>query len=141
VVRSCIEFKRASGPNENLPAIPLLKAAWDTANRKFGPEHDASLWPMLHLGEAYRRTGRHDRALPLEEDALRMARQTFGPNHPCLADFLVGLANCYRDSGRPGDAIPLLDEALDLTRKKLGPNHPNTTWIKGLLDQTTDRAR
>jgi serine/threonine protein kinase len=117
--------------------IPLLERALESAKRKYGPEHDATLWPMLHLAECFRRAGRLTDATPLEEQALARARKQFGPRHPCLIDFLAGRAQCYCSSGQSETAVPLLQEALEIGRSSLGETHPNTLWVKRLLEQTS----
>jgi tetratricopeptide (TPR) repeat protein len=121
IYRKAMELFRAQKYEQ---AVPLFRAALDTAEARYGEESPLLALDLNNLAEVYRLTRRYDEAEPLYKRAITLD-ESAGEDNPGLATSLNNLALLYRAQGRLKEAEPLYKRALVLLEKALGPSHPD----------------
>ena len=107
-----------------------------------GPHHPSILSPRHDLADAYRASGRLDKAIALYKQTLEDSTRILGPDHPSTLTSRDDLADAYRDAGRFDEAIILYEQVFSGRSRVLGPDHRSTlTTCDDLADTYWEAGR
>jgi len=91
-----------------------------------GPHHPSILSPRHNLADAYRASGRLDKAITLYEQTLEDSIRVLGPDHLSTLTSRLNLAGAYQAAGRLDEAITLYEQVFSGRSRVLGPDHRST---------------
>ena len=109
---------------EHHDAEPLMRAALQTAEQSYGPEHPNVAARLGNLGHLLQETNQLQEAEPLMRRALEIDEGRLGPDHPSVARDLNNLARLLQATNQLQEAEPLMRRALEIDEKSFGPDHP-----------------
>jgi serine/threonine protein kinase/tetratricopeptide (TPR) repeat protein len=101
-------------------AESLLFDVLDRRRRLVGSDHPDTWRTMVHLGEVYKASQKHDRAAPLFEDAIKGLEPRLGPDDRDVLSAKVLLSGSYLELRRYAETQALLEPAVDRIRHVFG---------------------
>lgn len=117
---------------EYTAAQPFTERALELSEKLLGCEHPETATRMHNLGELYRLTRQHAKALPLLQEALRQ-RELFAVDGRDLAATWHKLGEFHHDLGEANvlsnahhfEALKYYEQALEICERTLDENHHN----------------
>jgi hypothetical protein len=115
-------------------SMALHEKVLDDIRSTYGPEHEATIGPMMHFAQVYLRAGELDRAERLLREALALIQkcEPLDRWRKPGSNALGWLALTMHLQGRDAEAESLIRETLSFSEKVL-PDHPRTCYWQSVL--------
>lgn len=112
---------------EYLEAVEHAQKAVDVKKRTIGPEHEYTLFALLHLGQAQRLRKDFSSAEITDREALRIAQKIYpAKDNIELANAYYQLANILADQHKDAEAAENYKKSIPISSAVLGNDHPTT---------------
>jgi len=107
-------------------ALRLDEDTLERRRRRFGDNHQKTLYAAACVALVLGDLGRHEEARALNQDTLARCGRVLGPDHPDTLTAAHGLAADLRALGEYAPARDLDRDTLDRRRRTLGEDHPHS---------------
>ncbi|MFB8776275.1 FxSxx-COOH system tetratricopeptide repeat protein [Streptomyces broussonetiae] len=114
-------------------AVEYFTHLTDTAHRRLGSDHPASLVARRHLAVWRAEAGDIASAVAELERLLESMLRSLGPEHPETLTARNNLAHWRGAAGDPAGAVAELERLVESMVRSLGPEHPETLTARNNL--------